>query len=69
MQCIANKAKVFATSSAQVALLTNCLQALSYCIKDEHQKKTLRKVRDVSMYTLEYVCKQIMVLYRTEKHF
>ena len=51
-QCIANKATVFATSSAQVALLTNCLRALSYCIKDEHQTDALKEVRDVSCPSL-----------------
>ena len=56
-QCIANKATVFATSRAQVALLTNCLRALSYCIKDEHQTDALKEVRDVSCLPLS-ICVQ-----------
>ena len=48
-QCVVNKAAVFATSSAQVALLTNCLRALSHCISDDHQRDALEAVK-ILMY-------------------
>ena len=43
-QSVMNKAKVFATSRAQVIILSDCLEALSCCILDGLQKSAGKEV-------------------------
>ena len=44
-QIVANKASIFATSPAQVALLERCLKALLHCIEDAQQGDAIKKVQ------------------------